>query len=88
MNTTMEIILKIAGAVIALAGLAVIYGASKIVKAKNLDEKKKVDPERTALMDEEQLKKYKHDAAVLDVKIKGVLVALPGFIILLVMFRI
>ena len=88
MNDALEIILKIAGGLIALAGLAVVYGAAKIVTARKLDEKKTVDPERTALMDEEQISKFKRDSAILDVKLKGILIALPGFVILLVMFRI
>ncbi len=88
MNEVLEIILKIAGGVIALAGLAVVYGAGKIVTARKLDEKKTVDPERTAMMDEEQVKKFRRDTAILDVKLKGILLGLPGFIILLVMFRI
>ena len=88
MNETLEIILKIVGAVFAVAGLIVVYGAGKIVKAKKLDEKKKVDPERVALLDEEQVKKFKLDQAILDVKIAGVLIALPGFVLLLIFFRI
>jgi hypothetical protein len=88
MNATLEIILKIIGAVIAIAGLIVVYGAGRIVKAKKLDEKKKVDPERIALLDEEQVKKFKHDQAILDVKIAGVLIALPGFVLLLILFKI
>ncbi len=88
MNGTIEIILKILGGIIAIAGLVVVYGATRIVNVKKLDEKKKVDPERIALLDEEQAKKFKRDMAILDVKIKGILIALPGFIILLIMFKI
>lgn len=88
MNTTMEIILKIVGAILAVAGLVVIYGAPKIVDVRKLDEKKKVDPERIALLDEEQVKKFKRETAILDVKIKGLLIAIPGFLVLLILFRI
>ena len=87
MGTAAQIIMKILGGLIAIAGLVVIYGAAKIVDLKKLDEKKQVDPQRTAMMDEEQIKKFKRDTAILDVKIKGVLIAIPGFIILLVMFK-
>jgi len=87
MNQTLEIILKILGGIIAIAGLVVVYGAPKIVDDKKLGEKKVVDPERVALLDEEQIKKFKRDTAVLDLKIKGILIALPGFIILLIMFK-
>lgn len=88
MNETLEIVLKILGAVIGLAGLVVVYGAPKIVDAKKLDEKKQVDPERVANLDEEQVKKFRRDTAILDVKIKGLLIAVPGFIILLIMYKI
>ncbi len=88
MNETVEIVLKVVGGIIAIAGLVVVYGASKIVDMKKLDEKKKMDPQRTAMMDEEQIKKFKRDTAILDVKIKGILIALPGFVLLLVLFKI
>lgn len=87
MGIATEIIMKILGGLIAIAGLIVIYGAAKIVDFKKLDEKKQVDPERIATLDEEQVKKFKRDAAILDVKIKGVLIAIPGFLVLLVMFK-
>ena len=88
MNGIAEIILKVVGAILAVVGLVVIYGAPKIVDTRKLDEKKKVDPERVALLDEEQVKKFKREAAVLDVKIKGLLIAIPGFLVLLILFKI
>lgn len=88
MNEILDIILKVVGALFAVAGLIVVYGAGKIVEAKKLDEKKKVDPERTAMLDEEQIKKFRREQAILDVKIAGILIALPGFILLLILFRI
>lgn len=82
-----EIILKVLGSLLAAAGLVVIYAAPKIVDVRKLDKKKKVDPERVAGLDDDGIKKYKRDSAILDVKIKGLLLALPGFVIILIMFR-
>lgn len=87
MDYIFEIILKIVGGILALAGLIIVYAAPNIVKNKKLDEKKVIDPERVANLDEEQLKKFKFDSTVLDVKLKGLIFAIPGFIILLFMFR-
>ncbi|MHB1484668.1 MAG: hypothetical protein ACYCYI_08385 [Saccharofermentanales bacterium] len=87
MGIVPEIILKVLGSLLAIAGLVVIYAAPKIVAKRKLDEKKTIDPERVAGLDEEELKKYKTDSAILDVKIKGLLIALPGFVIILIMFR-
>ena len=88
MGIVLEIILKVIGGLLAVAGLVIIYAAAKIVEVRKLDEKKQIDPERVANLDEEAIKKYKRDSAILDVKIRGVLIALPGFIIILIMFRI
>jgi len=88
MGETAELILKIIGLLVVIAGLIVVYAAPKIVDKNNLAEKKEIDPERTANMDEEGVKKFKRDMAILDVKIKGILIALPGFIIIFVLFRV
>ncbi len=88
MSMIAEIILKVLGGILAIAGLVIIYGAAKIVDKKKLDEKKVIDPERVAMLDEEQIKKFKRDTTILDVKLKGLLFAIPGFVILLIMFRV
>lgn len=88
MNEVWIIILKIAGLIIALAGIVLVYAAPKIVDKKNLAEKKQIDPERVAMLTEEEVTKFKRDSAILDLKIKGLLVALPGFVLILVMFKI
>ena len=88
MGDTAELILKIIGLIVGLAGLVVVYAAPKIVDKNGLAEKKQIDPERIANLDEDGVKKFKRDMAILDVKIKGILIALPGFAIILILFRI
>jgi hypothetical protein len=73
---------------LAVAGLIVIYSAPKIVKKYKLDEKKEIDPQRTENLNEEGIEKFKFDSAVLDVKIKGILIALPGFLVILILFKL
>lgn len=79
--------LKIFGLLIVAAGVVVIFLAPKIVDRKGLAENKKDDPRLTAMMDEEQKAKFKRDAAIVDIKLKGLLLASPGFVIVLIMFR-
>lgn len=88
MGEALSVALKILGVVIALAGMVVVYAAPKIVSKYKLDEKKVIDPERVQNLNEEGVQKFKKDAAIVDVKIKGVLLALPGLIIILIMFKL
>lgn len=88
MNDILQLLLKITGGILGLAGLIVVYAAPYIVDKRNLAEKKEIDPEQTAKMNEEEAKKFKRDSAILDVKIKGIMIAMPGFLIILVLFKV
>ncbi|NLW12480.1 MAG: hypothetical protein GX028_10765 [Clostridiaceae bacterium] len=79
--------LKIVGLLFVAAGVIVIFLAPRIVDRNGLAEKKQDDPRLTAMMDDEQKAKFKRDAAIVDIKLKGLLLASPGFIIVLVLFR-
>lgn len=88
MGQIAEIILQVLGLLILAVGIFVVYAAPRIVEKRKLDEKKVVDPERTAGLSEEDLKKFKREAAILDLKIKGVLIALPGALMILILYKI
>ncbi len=88
MPDLLRIILTVFSAVSILSGMLLVFAAPLLVKKKKLDEKKVVDPERIEGLDEEAIRKFKRDSAILDLKVKGVLIALPGAIIILVLFRL
>ncbi|MGI6334011.1 MAG: hypothetical protein ACOX1A_05270 [Saccharofermentanales bacterium] len=86
MNPTVRIVLIVLGLLIGAAGVIIVYLAPKIVAKSGLAEKKPIDPALAENLTAEQQEKHRFDMAVLDVKIKGLLVAAPGFILLLVMY--
>ena len=88
MGQTLQTILQAAGVLILILGIAVVYAAPKIVDKRKLDERQAPDPERIAGLNEEGIRKFKRDAAILDMKIKGVLIALPGAILILVLYKL
>jgi hypothetical protein len=81
----MSIILKIIGFVLIFIGVVVVYGARHFVAKYNLDKSTKV--EAGMEMDEEQLQHYKNDKAVVNLKMIGMLVALPGFVLIILAFK-
>ncbi len=87
MNETLELILRILGLLLALAGLVVVYAAPRIVDKKGLVSKRKIPAEMAEVMTEEEKTRYKRDMAILDVKLKGLLFAAPGFVLILIAFR-
>ena len=86
MNPVLRIILLLIGSLSALTGLAVVYGAPKIAERRGLVEKKQIDPRIAENLSTEQLENYRRDMAALDVKLKGLMIAAPGFILLLILF--
>jgi hypothetical protein len=86
MNETVELILRILGLLIALAGLAVVYAAPRIVDKRDLASRKKIPPDMENMMTPEEKEKYKRDMAILDVKLRGLILASPGFVLILIAF--
>ena len=84
----LETALAVLGGILVLAGVAIVYAAPKIVEKKGLAEKKKVDPERIEGLDDDAKRKFRKESAILDIKVKGILVALPGAILIMVLCRI
>ncbi|MDW7658647.1 MAG: hypothetical protein SCM11_15880 [Bacillota bacterium] len=87
MNETLELIARILGFVIAAAGLAVVYSAPKIVDKRGLAKHKSIPQDMDEKMTPEEKDKYRRDMAVLDVKLRGLLIAAPGFVLILIGFR-
>ena len=86
-NDILTWILRILGLLVAAAGMAVVYAAPVIVDKRGLAELKKVDPKLMEHYTPEEQAKYKRDSAILDVKLRGLLLAAPGFILILIGFR-
>ena len=86
MNETVELILRILGLLIALAGLAVVYAAPRIVDKRDLASRKKIPPDMENMMTPEEKEKYKRDMAILDVKLRGLILASPVFVLILIAF--
>lgn len=80
-----RMLLKILSFVFLLPGVFLIFAARFLVSRYKLDEKVKCDFAHE--MDEDGLKEYKMNKAVLNVKMFGMLVALPGFILILLVFK-
>lgn len=76
---------KIASIILIAIGAVVNYGSSIIVKRMDLAAKMKVKEahELTA----EDLEKYKHQKAIVRVKIVGLLLLLPGVILALIAYK-
>jgi hypothetical protein len=87
MDPTVELIMRILGFILAGIGLVIVYAAPKIVDRRGLAAKKEVDPRVLEHLPAENLEKYKRDAAILDVKLRGLIFAAPGFVLILIAFR-
>jgi len=79
------IFLKIIAFGLMIAGFGMVYSARWFVEKYKLNEKVKCDYEDE--MGEEELKQYKFNKALVNLKLRGMLVALPGLIIFLFIFR-
>lgn len=78
----MDSVLKIIGLVIFAAGAASVYAAEPIVRKFKLAEKQKSGTEDYG--SEEELQNYKTVRAIVSVKKAGMLLALPGLVLLLI----
>jgi len=87
MNPTLEWILRVLGLTIAAAGIVVVYLAPMIVDKKGLATKKVVDPRYLEHLTPEEQEKYRRDSAIVDIKLRGLLIAAPGFALILIAFR-
>lgn len=84
MDPVLRLILTIIGFVLAGFGLAIVYAAPRIVDKKGLADKKVIDPKMIEHMPPETHEKYRRDMAILDVKLRGLLFAAPGFVLIMI----
>ena len=87
MNVTVELILRILGFLLAACGLVVVYAAPRIVDKRGLAARKEIPPDMQEMMTAEEKDKYRRDSAILDVKLRGLLLSAPGFVLILIAFR-
>ncbi len=87
MDPTLKLVLTILLGIVAAAGLLVVFAAPMIVDRRKLADRKKVDPSIVEHMTEEQVEKYRRDAAILDVKLIGVALAVPALFLVVFVFR-
>lgn len=79
------LILKILGFLFLIPGVAMVFGAKELVTKFNLKEKMKIDFEHD--MSDQELEQYKFSKATVNFKMLGMLIALPGFILILIAFK-
>lgn len=77
--------LKIMAGIFLIAGFGTVLEAKLIVKKMKLDQKVSVNFENE--MDDEEEAQYKRDKAMINVKMTGMLIALPGLILTLIAFK-
>lgn len=87
MNETLQIILRILGLAVTAAGMVVVYLAPRIVDKRGLAAKKTLDPKLVEHMTPEEQDKMRRDSAIVDIKLRGALLAAPGLILILIAFR-
>lgn len=79
------LILRILAFVFTIPGVFMVFASNWAVEKFNLVDKTQVEFEHE--MNEEELRQYKFSKAVVNFKMLGMLVALPGFILIIIGFR-
>lgn len=80
-----DMFLKVLAFLIIAVGAILVFGAKTIVEKRELDKKIMVDFENE--MTEEEVTNYKKQRAVVNVKMIGMIVALPGLVMVLLLFK-
>ncbi|MCX7842186.1 MAG: hypothetical protein N2489_03830 [Clostridia bacterium] len=78
-------VLKILGFISIAAGAVMVFGARSFVKKFRLDQSVKCDFENE--FTEEELERYKFDKALVNYKMVGLLVALPGLVAVIYIYK-
>jgi hypothetical protein len=78
-------LLKILAFIFLIPGILTVFGARKIVSTFNVNRGIKCDFEHE--MNESEIAEYKNNKAVVNMKLLGMLIALPGFILFLIAFK-
>ncbi len=78
-------ILKVLAFILVAIGAVFIFGARTIVNRFKLNETQRCSYESE--MKEEEIELYKTNKAVINIKMLGMIIALPGIVLILVVFR-
>jgi hypothetical protein len=79
------VFLKALAFLLVVMGALTVFGARFIVKKYNLDKTEKCNFESE--MSDGEIEKYKYDKALVKIKMIGMLFAVPGIIILMIIFK-
>lgn len=77
--------LQIIGFAFLVPGVILVFASRLLVERYNLDRNIKCDFENE--ISEQELKEYKYNKAVVNLKMMGMLIALPGIALTLIAFR-
>lgn len=77
--------LKVIGFMFFVPGVLLVFASRWLVQKCGLDNNVKCD--FTSEFSEEEIKEYKYNKAVLNLKMLGMLIALPGIALLLIAFK-
>lgn len=86
MDPILLLIMRIVGFILAGIGLFIVFAAPKTVDRKGLAADRKIDPGLAERFSPEEQEKYKRDMAILDVKLRGLIFAAPGLILILIAY--
>ena len=87
MHPTMLLVLRILALAISAVGIAIVFMAPSIVDKRGLADRKPLDPGVVQHLPPEEQDNLRRSAAILDVKLRGLLIGTPGFILILIVFR-
>jgi hypothetical protein len=77
--------LKVLGFIFVIAGAITVFGAQWIIKKYNLDKSAKCNFETE--MSEAEMEQYKYNKALVNIKTIGMLISIPGIVIILIAFK-
>lgn len=81
----MDILMKMLAFVFLIPGFSLVFLAKRLVKKYQLDEKIKCEiPEG---LTEDEIKQYKYNKALVTIKLIGMLIVIPGIILVFISFR-
>ena len=81
----MKMILKVLGVILMVVGALAVYSAGWIVDKYGLDKNVPINFEHT--MEGDELIKFKRTRALVNVKMLGMLIMLPGLVFIIIAFR-
>lgn len=86
MDPTLQLILRILALAVSAAGIAIVMLAPLIVDRRGLAARKTLDARLVEHLPPEEQEKLRRQSAILDIKLRGLLIGTPGFILILIAF--